>query len=185
VGNQNLTPRKPIHVTAGFVVEPQKTGLQFSVDAYDIDLADASVSSACNASSTSAAWPRAASFAATCSATGTNAVTAVFQPVAEHQQRAVRGVDYELLWNKDTDWFGNRDEALTLRFLAGRLLEDSTTTPGGQPVDCRASSARPENRAWRRCAISSAVGLQLAAALLRRERDQRRHDHVRAVRDRA
>ena len=78
---------------------------------------------------------------------GTNAVTAVFNPWLNINNARVRGVDYELLWNKDTDWFGNRDEGLTLRFLAGRLLEDSTTTPGGQPVDLAGQLNEPENRA--------------------------------------
>jgi hypothetical protein len=36
---------------------------------------------------------------------------------------------------------------LTLRFLAGRLLEDSTTTPGGAPVDMAGQLGQPENRA--------------------------------------
>jgi hypothetical protein len=41
VGNQNLTPEEADTVTAGLVIEPQQTGLQFSIDWYDIDLADA------------------------------------------------------------------------------------------------------------------------------------------------
>ena len=76
----------------------------------------------------------------------TNAVTAVRNPWLNINNARVRGLDYELLWNKDTDWFGNRDEALTLRFLAGRLLEDSTTTPGGQPVDLSGQLGEPENK---------------------------------------
>jgi hypothetical protein len=76
----------------------------------------------------------------------TNAVTAVRNPWLNINNARVRGLDYELLWNKDTDFFGNRSEALTLRFLAGRLLEDSTTTPGGQPVDLSGQLLEPETR---------------------------------------
>ncbi|HVJ30134.1 MAG TPA: TonB-dependent receptor, partial [Gammaproteobacteria bacterium] len=148
VGNPDLTPEEADTVTAGFVVEPQKTGLQFSVDAYDIDLSDAigqlgvqRIVDEC----------RAAPGSLYCNYVfrdpGTNAVTAVFNPWLNINNARVRGIDYELLWNKDTDLFGNREEALTLRFLAGRLLEDSTTTPGGQPVDLSGQLGEPENRA--------------------------------------
>jgi len=75
-----------------------------------------------------------------------NAVTAVRNPWLNINNARVRGIDYELLWNKDTDWFANRDEALTLRFLAGRLLEDSTTTPGAAPVDLSGQLGEPENK---------------------------------------
>jgi outer membrane receptor protein involved in Fe transport len=148
VGNPDLTPEEADTVTAGLVVEPQQTGLQFSVDWYDIDLSDAigqlgvqRIVDEC----------RAAPGSQFCNYVfrdpGTNQVTAVFNPWLNINNARVRGLDYELLWNKDTDWFGNRDEAFTLRFLAGRLLEDSTTTPGGQPVDLAGQLNEPESRA--------------------------------------
>jgi hypothetical protein len=52
-----------------------------------------------------------------------------------------------MLWNTETDWFSNRPETWTMRFLAGRLLEDSTTTPGGTPSDLSGQLNEPENRA--------------------------------------
>ena len=59
----------------------------------------------------------------------------------------IRGIDYEALWNKETDVFGNRPENLTLRFLAGRLLEDSTTTPTGAVADFAGELGEPGFRA--------------------------------------
>ena len=41
VGNPDLTPEIADTITAGIVIQPQDTGLQFSIDWYDIDLADA------------------------------------------------------------------------------------------------------------------------------------------------
>ena len=160
IGNPDLTPEEADTMTAGFVVEPQQTGLQFSIDWYDIDLSDAigqlGVQRIVNEC-------RAAPGSQFCDYVfrdpGTNAVTAVRNPWLNINNARVRGLDYELLWNKDTDFFGNRSEALTLRFLAGRLLEDSTTTPGGQPVDSVGPAQRARDpRRWRRCAISSASG---------------------------
>jgi iron complex outermembrane receptor protein len=148
IGNPDLTPEEADTITAGFIVEPQQTGLQFSVDWYDIDLADAigqlgvqRIVDEC----------RAAPGSQFCTYVFrdplTNAVTAVRNPWLNINNARVRGLDYEVLWNKDTDWFGNRSEAFTLRLLAGRLLEDSTTTPGGQPVDLAGQLNEPENRA--------------------------------------
>ncbi len=136
-------------MTAGFVVEPGDTDLQFSVDWYDIDLSDAigqlgaqRIVNECNASASSKLCQYVFRDPAT------NAVTAVRDPwLRTSTTRRVRGLDYELLWNRDTDCSRTRAENLTLRFLAGRLLEDSTTTPGGTPVDLSGQLAEPENRA--------------------------------------
>ena len=65
----------------------------------------------------------------------TNAVTTVYNPYLNINAAAIRGIDYELLWNKTTHFFSSKSETLTLRFLAGRLLEDSTTTPSGAETD--------------------------------------------------
>ncbi len=148
VGNPDLTPEEADTMTAGFVVEPQGTGLQFSVDWYDIDLSDAigqlGVQRIVNECLANAASPLCAYVFRD---PGTNAVTAVRNPWLNINNARVRGLDYELLWSKDTDWFGDRSEALTLRLLAGRLLEDSTTTPGGAPVDLSGQLGEPETRA--------------------------------------
>jgi len=147
IGNPDLTPEEADTITAGFVVEPQQTGLQFSIDWYDIDLSDAigqlgvqRIVDEC----------RAAPGSQFCNYVfrdqTTNAVTAVRNPWLNINNARVRGLDYELLWNRDMDLFGSRDEAFTLRFLAGRLLEDSTTTPGALPVDLSGQLNEPETR---------------------------------------
>ena len=157
---RDCTPEEADTITAGFVVEPQQTGLQFSIDWYDIDLSDAigqlGVQRIVNEC-------RAAPGSQFCDYVfrdpGTNAVTAVRNPWLNINNARVRGLDYELLWNRDMDLFGNRSEALTLRFLAGRLLEDSTTTPGAAARRSVGPAQRAGDREpWRRCAISSASG---------------------------
>ena len=42
--------------------------------------------------------------------------------------------------------FNSQSESLTLRFLAGRLLEDSTTTPTGTKTDLSGEIAEPDFR---------------------------------------
>lgn len=148
LGNPDLEPEEADTVTAGFVVEPARTGLQFSIDWYDIDLSGAigqlgvqRVVNECNLDPTSSLCQYVFRDPAT------RAVTAVRNPWLNINAARVRGLDYELLWNRDLDLLPNRDEAFTLRFLAGRLLEDSTTTPGGQPVDLAGQQSEPKNRA--------------------------------------
>jgi outer membrane receptor protein involved in Fe transport len=130
IGNPDLTPETADTVTAGFVVQPARTGLQLSLDWYDIDLTDAvgqlgvqRIVDECNASGGTSPLCQYVFRDAV-----TNAVVAVFNPYLNIANARVRGIDYELLWNKDTDWLPRQSESLTLRFLAGRLLEDSTTT---------------------------------------------------------
>ena len=43
--------------------------------------------------------------------------------------------------------FSSQSESLTLRFLAGRLLEDSTTTPTGTVTDLSGELSEPDFRA--------------------------------------
>jgi len=77
----------------------------------------------------------------------TNAVVAVFNPYLNINNARVRGVDYEALWNRDVDLFDSQGEQLTLRFLAGRLLEDSTTTQAGIKTDLAGELSEPGFRA--------------------------------------
>jgi outer membrane receptor protein involved in Fe transport len=149
LGNPALDPEEADTLTAGIVVQPAQTGLQFSIDWYDIDVNGAigqlgvqRIVNECNA---------APSTSSLCQYVfrdpNTNAVTAVRNPFLNINNARVRGLDYELLWNRDLDLFSNREEALSLRFLAGRLLEDSTTTPGNAPTDLSGQLNEPENRA--------------------------------------
>jgi len=149
IGNPDLKPEEADTVTAGLVVEPNGTGLQFSADWYDIDLSDAigqigvqGILNECtNSGGTS---PLCANVFRD---PVTNAVVAVFNPFLNINNARVRGIDYELLWNRDTDWFASQSETLTLRLLAGRLLEDSTTTPTGTKTDLSGELSEPDFRA--------------------------------------
>jgi outer membrane receptor protein involved in Fe transport len=148
VGNPDLLPEKADTVTAGIVVQPAETGLQFSIDWYDIDLAGAigqlgvqGIVTECNA--TLGTSPLCANVIRD---PLTGAVTTVYNPYLNINNAAVRGYDYELLWNKPTHFFSGSSESLTLRFLAGNLLEDSTTTPSGAKTDLAGQLGEPN---WR------------------------------------
>jgi iron complex outermembrane recepter protein len=149
IGNPDLKPEVADTVTAGIVLQPADTGLQFSVDWYDIDLADAigqigvqGILNECrNSLGTSPFCAR------VFRDPSTQAVVAVFNPFLNINNARVRGIDYEAVWNRETDWFSSQSEQLTLRFLAGRLLEDSTTTPTGTKTDLSGELSEPDFRA--------------------------------------
>jgi outer membrane receptor protein involved in Fe transport len=149
LGNPDLEPEEADTFTAGIIVQPQDTGLQFSVDWYDIDLSGAigqlgvqGIVNECNASGGTGSLCQ---YVFRDPVTG--AVTAVRNPYLNINNARIRGIDYEALWNRETDVFGSRPETLTLRFLAGRLLEDSTTTPTGTVTDHSGQLGEPDFRA--------------------------------------
>lgn len=55
-----------------------------------------------------------------------------------------RGVDFEVIYNTDVDFFSNEAETLSLRALFGYLAENSTTTLAGTTQDQAQSRTRPE-----------------------------------------
>src|SRR5262249_13783146 len=148
VGNPNLVPEKADTTTAGIVVQPGETGLQFSIDWYDIDLAGAigqlgvqGILNECIA--TAGASPLCQNIQRD---PLTGAVTTVYNPYLNINAAKIRGYDYELLWNKQTNFFASKSESLQLRFLAGNLLEDSTTTPSGAVTNLAGQLGEPN---WR------------------------------------
>ena len=66
---------------------------------------------------------------------GTNWITNVRDVFQNINEARVRGIDYELVFNAEPDWFSSKSESLNFRFLAGRLLEDSNTLLGGPAPD--------------------------------------------------
>lgn len=136
-GNPNLKPEEADTRTAGFVFQPTGApGLQVSVDWYEIDLSGA------------VAQLTQQAIVDQCFATGNPSVCALIRrdPVTgiignvdrinlNLNRAAVRGIDYEFQYNASPNLFDQRDESLSFRLLAGRLLEDSNTVQGGQPDD--------------------------------------------------
>jgi iron complex outermembrane receptor protein len=128
-GNPNLAPEEADTNTAGFVFQPAKvSGFQFSVDWYEIDLSQAvgQLGAQLIVNECAAGVPGRCEFVMRDPLT--NAITSVRNVFLNIDRAKVRGLDYELLFNAQPDFASNQTEALTFRLLAGRLLEDSTTS---------------------------------------------------------
>jgi iron complex outermembrane receptor protein len=128
LGNPQLRPEKADTITGGFVYQPNAVpGLQVAVDYYQIDLDDqvdllpynTVVQTCYDTRDTTRTY---------CDFItrdpDTNLITIINNRYVNVASAFVSGVDLELLWNTDVDFFG-ADETLNLRLLAGRLNENS------------------------------------------------------------
>ena len=128
-GNPLLKPEKADTITAGFVFEPNKVpGLQFSVDWYEIDLKEAVGQLGAQVIVNECAQGVPGRCELISRDPVTQAIGSVRNVFLNIDRAAVRGIDYELLFNTEPNFARNQSESLTFRFLAGRLLEDSTTS---------------------------------------------------------
>jgi iron complex outermembrane recepter protein len=144
-GNPDLAPEEADTRTAGFVVQPRGVpGLQFSVDWFDIDLSGA-VGTLGQQRIVDDCAAGAQSLCALISRDPvTNVVTNVRNVFLNIDRARVRGIDYEVLFNTETNLFDLQNESLSLRFLAGRLLENSTTVVTGSTVDNAGGFNQPD-----------------------------------------
>jgi outer membrane receptor protein involved in Fe transport len=140
-GNPALDPEEADTTTAGFVYQNDSGALQLSVDWYDIKLSEAigQVGAQNIVNGCAAGRQNLCDFIIRDSSNVIGNVRDVFQNINEAR---VRGLDYELLFNAEPNFAANQSEALTFRFLAGRLLEESTTLLGGSTPDYRDIAGR-------------------------------------------
>ena len=73
-----------------------------------------------------------------------NEVSRVFDTYQNVAQARVRGVDYELAYRMEPDFFGSQTESFSIRALAGFVAERSNTPAGGTPQDVSGGLATPE-----------------------------------------
>ncbi len=128
-GNPQLAPEEADTNTAGFIFQPAKlSGLQFSMDWYEIDVSQAvgQLGAQLIVNECAAGVPGRCDLVLRDPLT--TAIGSVRNVFLNIDRAKVRGLDYELLFNAEPDWASNQVEALTFRLLAGRLLEDSTTS---------------------------------------------------------
>ncbi len=148
-GNPNLRPEYADTKTIGFVYQPSFTplleGLSMSVDWYDVDIKDAvarlTAQRIINECFTTQS-PTLCGLITRDPVTGTVAQTLdVFLNVAAAR---TRGMDFEVSWNKEIDWFSSQDERFSLRWLTGRTFERSDTAPNSVPLDRSGTLGMPD-----------------------------------------
>jgi outer membrane receptor protein involved in Fe transport len=150
--NLNLGPEYGNTITTGVVYQPSfadwADGIQISLDWYEINLVgavntygiqrivddcfDTGAPSACNLISRDAA---------------TNVITRILNQYINAGNAQTRGVDFELAYRTEPNFFSNESESLSLRALVGYLGENSTKTAAGTTIDAADGPGRPEYKA--------------------------------------
>jgi outer membrane receptor protein involved in Fe transport len=76
---------------------------------------------------------------------GTDGVLAsVDAPFLNLSQSYAEGVDFEMAYSYEPNFFDSQNESLSLRLLAGKLLERFDVPPGGVAIDQVGSMTRPD-----------------------------------------
>jgi iron complex outermembrane recepter protein len=147
--NPSLQTEQGDTVTTGIVYQPSFAewvdGFQLAVDWYEIDLGKS-------------VGPYGAQRivddcyffqnALACSLLRRDPVTNVVQQILNIQTNSggaqTRGVDVELQYNAEPNFFGDQEESFNVRTMVGYLAERSTTSAGGQYIDFVRRISTPE-----------------------------------------
>jgi iron complex outermembrane receptor protein len=138
VGNEDLDPEKADTLTLGAVYRPSfdlLSGLQLSADFYDIQVDDAigqlgvqNVTTFCFQGVTELCQ-----YVERDPASGT--LTRVLNPYLNIAEVEVRGMDFEVQYVRNPEWFREIPQTFSIRAFASRLLERSNVpVPGGPRV---------------------------------------------------
>jgi len=125
-GNPTLAPENANTVVAGFVYQPSwLPGASLSTDVYDVRVSDSIAQlGAQRIINDCFAGQQALCGQIRFDGGQIGRVFDVFLNVAEAR---VRGIDYEVAYNMEPNFFSDQDEALTFRLLAGYISERSNT----------------------------------------------------------
>ena len=151
-GNPGLNPEFADTLVAGFVYQPSwLEGLQLSTDWYEIDITDAvgslgaqRIVTECAAGNTALCVNIERGGPPTVTA-GITSITRVFNYFLNVASARVEGIDTEISYRMEPDFFSNEFESLTVRALAGYVKERSNiATPGARAVEQAGSTGTPD-----------------------------------------
>jgi iron complex outermembrane recepter protein len=142
-GNPDLRPELADTTVVGFVYQPQwAEGLRMSFDGYEVDISD------------SIAGIGAQEVVRQCATSGVlcenvfrndaGELVRVLNPFLNLDLAKARGIDFEVGYMRDVNWFANQDESLSIRVLGGRLLERTSTVVGGTAAEFAGTRGYPD-----------------------------------------
>jgi outer membrane receptor protein involved in Fe transport len=143
-GNPNLRPELANTLVFGFVYQPQwLDGLQLSTDWYQVEIHDA-----VDTISAQALVDQCFDVGALCENISYNSagdISAILNPYLNLSKATVEGVDLEIGYRFEPDFFSNELESFSLRAIAGHLIEKTETPLGGATIDSVGGRTFPEN----------------------------------------
>jgi outer membrane receptor protein involved in Fe transport len=142
-GNPNLVPESADTKVVGLVYQPSwAEGLRMSVDRWDIDITDAiqtlgaqRVVDECYYSNVLCEYVFRDSL---------GVLSRVGSPYLNLALARAVGTDVEIAYQRDVDWFAAGDESLSIRMLAGKLDERSSTVVGSTPAEFAGTRGYPD-----------------------------------------
>ena len=142
-GNPNLEAEEADTTVFGFVYQPSwLDGLSLSLDRYDVDL-----SSAIGSFTEQQTVDECQRSGALCDMIirGTDGfIQTIRVQFVNINAARVKGYDLEASYRLEPDFFASEAETLSLRFLAGRMDENSTTPLNGTKIDSAGTFTLPE-----------------------------------------
>ncbi len=143
VGNPNLRPELADTVVAGVVYQPAwLDGFDMSVDWFEVDISD-SIDSLTTQNLVDQCFQRNDSCDLLVKDTA-GAIVKIFNPRLNLAFARVEGVDLNLRYRMEPDFFGSEVESLSISALASYLKERSTTSPAGTYVNSVGGTLYPD-----------------------------------------
>jgi iron complex outermembrane receptor protein len=142
-GNPDLRPEVADTSVIGLVYQPGGApGLRMSIDEYEVDIAD------------SIATLGAQEVVRQCAQSGVlcenvfrddlGVLSRVLSPYLNLDLARARGVDVEVSYRRDVNFFSSQEESLSLRVLGGKLLERTSTVVGSTPAEFAGTRGYPD-----------------------------------------
>jgi outer membrane receptor protein involved in Fe transport len=163
-GNPNLRPEVADTVVAGFVFEPHWVeGLRFSTDWYKVEISDAVGSLGVQRIMDECEINHVAELCAQIERNPDSGnVARIFNVFLNVAQAKVEGIDSELSYRFEPNFFAEEQESFSVRGLAGYIMERSDTPLGGTPLDVAGALNTPDLTALATATYNvGAYGVQL------------------------
>jgi outer membrane receptor for ferrienterochelin and colicin len=142
-GNPDLRPEVADTHVIGLVFQPSFfEGFQISADWYEVDIAD-SIASISEQNIVDQCFETGA-FCQNLIRDVNGVLAKVEAPFLNLDQSRVEGVDLEMSYRMEPNFFANESETLSVRLLAGHLIERVNTPFNGTPIDLVGGSTRPD-----------------------------------------
>ncbi len=146
-GNPNLSPEVANTNTAGIVWTPSFSvldGLQMSVDWYDVQIADAVGSLGAQRIADECFINKVQNLCDQITLNERSEVARISNTFLNVAQARVRGIDYEVAYSLEPNFFSSETETFSVRALAGYVAERSDTPLGGSPLDVSGGLGTPD-----------------------------------------
>jgi len=144
-GNPDLEAEEADTTVVGFVYEPSYVeGLRMSVDWYEIDISGAVDSITEQQVIDQCFETGAPNLCSLINRDNNGVIVGVGAPFLNLSTSYAEGIDFELAYNREVNLFDSQTEDLSLRLLAGHLIDRYDQPPGGAAIDLVGTSTRPE-----------------------------------------